>query len=65
MRVKRLRVAFPPSVACARVFCNLVPRAFLRRGEDGRPSSPQRRKALGTRLVYFAGSFVSSVSRSY
>ena len=28
---------------------NLVPRAFLRRGEEG-PSSPRRRKALGTRL---------------
>ena len=26
------------------------PRAFLRRGEGGRPPSPRRRKALGTRL---------------
>ena len=30
-----------------------VPRAFLRRGEGGRPPSPRRRKALGTRLWTF------------
>ena len=36
------------------LFLNLVPRVFLRRGEDGRPSSPRRRKTLGTRLGCFS-----------
>ena len=40
-----------------RVYVYLVPRAFLRRGEKGRPSSPRRRKALGTRLGLRGGAF--------
>ena len=40
---------------------NLVPRAFLRRGEDGRPSSPRRRKALGTRLVQTLPQFLEAI----